>query len=94
MQSIPPCEVKISGGLAGDGGKFVRTRTLGPSGATDDHVVAVGLYGRDLHFACGSFAGWVLLPARRGKSRAAMRMCCLSSMASAHWMSTALLSVS
>ncbi|MBL0124302.1 MAG: FIST C-terminal domain-containing protein [Betaproteobacteria bacterium] len=66
LQSILPGEVKISGGLAGDGGKFVRTWTLGPSGATDDHVVAVGLYGRDLHFACGSFAGWVPFgPARK-----------------------------
>lgn len=66
LHSILPAEVKISGGLAGDGGKFVRTWTMGPSGVTDDQVVAVGLHGRDLHFTCGSFAGWVPFgPARK-----------------------------
>jgi hypothetical protein len=66
LQSILPVAVRISGGLAGDGGKFVRTWTIGPSGVTDNHVVAAGLYGRDLHFACGSFAGWVPFgPARK-----------------------------
>ena len=48
----------ITGGLAGDGGAFVRTWTLGVAGATDDHVAAVGLYGEAIDFAHGSFGGW------------------------------------
>ena len=50
--------VPITGGLAGDGGAFLRTWTLGTPGASADHVVAVGLYGDLLDFAHGSFGGW------------------------------------
>lgn len=48
----------ITGGLAGDGGAFARTWTLGPAGVGDNAVVAVGLYGNALDFAHGSFGGW------------------------------------
>ena len=48
----------ITGGLAGDGGAFLRTFTLGPDGARDDTVVAVGLSGDALQFGHGSFGGW------------------------------------
>jgi hypothetical protein len=48
----------ITGGLAGDGGAFAQTWTLGPSGVGDNAVVAVGLYGDALDFAHGSFGGW------------------------------------
>jgi hypothetical protein len=66
MQAVLPANVKISGGLAGDGGAFTRTWTMGPAGNNDNHVVAVGLYGNGLNFACGSFAGWVPFgPARK-----------------------------
>lgn len=50
--------VPITGGLAGDGGAFRRTFTLGPQGIHDDQVVAVGLYGNRLRFNHGSFGGW------------------------------------
>lgn len=50
--------VVITGGLAGDGGAFVRTWTLGPDGSTDHAVAAVGFYGEHLRFAHGSFGGW------------------------------------
>lgn len=56
-QSLPP-GVAISGGLAADGGAFVRTWTLGPTGRADDQVVAIGLYGERLLVSHGSFGGW------------------------------------
>lgn len=57
QQGLPP-SVSISGGLAGDDGAFRQTWTLGPAGATNDQVVAVGLYGARLRLGYGSFAGW------------------------------------
>lgn len=48
----------ITGGLAGDGGAFAQTWTLGTGDASDRAVVAVGLYGDALEFAHGSFGGW------------------------------------
>ncbi len=50
--------VPITGGLAGDGGAFVRTFTLGPEGVSDRAVVAIGLSGDALRFGHGSFGGW------------------------------------
>jgi len=56
----------ITGGLAGDGGAFQRTFTLGPEGFCDDAIVAVGFSGSDLLFAHGSFGGWETFgPARK-----------------------------
>lgn len=56
----------ITGGLAGDGGAFARTFTIGPDGVCDDTVVAVGLSGTALSLAHGSFGGWVPFgPARK-----------------------------
>ncbi len=56
----------ITGGLAGDGGAFAQTWTLGPAGVGDNAVVAVGLYGDALDFAHGSFGGWEAFgPARK-----------------------------
>ena len=51
-------DIPITGGLAGDGGAFAQTFTLGPNGVSDQTVVAVGLYGDQLDFAHGSFGGW------------------------------------
>ena len=48
----------VTGGLAGDGGAFAQTWTLGPAGASDNAIVAVGFYGDALDFAHGSFGGW------------------------------------
>lgn len=58
FQSVLP-GVALSGGLAGDGGRFAETWTLGPRGAANDQLVAVGLYGNALRVAHGCFAGWV-----------------------------------
>lgn len=50
--------ISLTGGLAGDGGSFQQTWTLGPAGASDNTVVAVGLTGSGLQFCHGSFGGW------------------------------------
>lgn len=65
-QSALPPDVSLSGGLAADGGRFERTWTMGPEGCADDRIVALGLYGKDLRLAHGTFAGWVPFgPARK-----------------------------
>ncbi|MBC3934617.1 FIST signal transduction protein [Undibacterium rugosum] len=48
----------VTGGLAGDNGSFSRTYTLGPAGVSDNQVVALGLYGKNLTFTHGSYGGW------------------------------------
>ncbi len=59
-------QVPITGGLAGDGGAFVETLTLGPSGLSKDGAVAVGLYGAGLVLSHGSCGGWAPFgPARK-----------------------------
>lgn len=50
--------IPLTGGLAGDGGAFQRTWTLGNDGSTDNGIVAVGLTGDGLQFCHGSFGGW------------------------------------
>lgn len=50
--------IPITGGLAGDGGAFKETFTLGPDGIASDKVVAIGLCGDNLRFGHGSFGGW------------------------------------
>lgn len=56
-QSLPR-GVSISGGLAADAGAFKQTWTLGPAGASDKHLVAIGLYGDKIQLSYGTFAGW------------------------------------
>jgi len=58
MTSIIGPGIPITGGLAGDGGAFKETFTLGRDGVTNNAVVAVGLCGGSLHFGHGSFGGW------------------------------------
>ena len=58
MASAIGSGIPITGGLAGDGGAFKETFTLGPDGIANNKVVAVGLCGEKLHFGHGSFGGW------------------------------------
>lgn len=58
IASIIGNAVPITGGLAGDGGAFKQTFTLGNAGVADDRVVAIGLCGEQLRFGHGSFGGW------------------------------------
>lgn len=58
IASIIGTQVPVTGGLAGDGGAFKQTYTLGPAGVSSKAVVAVGLHGNSLRFGHGSFGGW------------------------------------
>ncbi|HJV59600.1 MAG TPA: FIST N-terminal domain-containing protein, partial [Albitalea sp.] len=66
LQSVLAPATPISGGLAGDGGAFVETFTLGNERAGADQIVAVGLAGDSLAIGNSSLGGWVPFgPARR-----------------------------
>jgi hypothetical protein len=58
--------IPIVGGLAGDGGAFVKTVVLDPKGVSDTRLVCAGLYGSGLHISHGVYGGWSAFgPARR-----------------------------
>ncbi|MGB7815617.1 MAG: FIST N-terminal domain-containing protein [Methylotenera sp.] len=51
-------DVPIVGGLAGDGGAFVKTLQLFNDTISDNQVIAVGLYGDALITSSGALGGW------------------------------------
>jgi hypothetical protein len=51
-------KILVTGGLAGDGGKFEKTFTLSPEGVFDDQVIGVGIYGDSLTMKHGCMGGW------------------------------------
>ena len=51
-------EIPIVGGLAGDGGAFVKTLQLFNDTISDNQVIAVGLYGNALITSSGALGGW------------------------------------
>ena len=53
-----PADVAVTGGLAGDGGRFQETPVLWDGSARLDTVEAVGLYGDKLKIGHGSLGGW------------------------------------
>jgi len=57
FQSVLP-DVPIVGGMAGDGGAFVKTLLLINDTISENMVVAVGLYGTSLITASGALGGW------------------------------------
>ncbi|MBH9551395.1 FIST signal transduction protein [Inhella gelatinilytica] len=58
LQSALGPKVSISGGLAGDGGAFTGTLTLGPEGVSAQQVVGLGFYSPHTVLRHGSFHGW------------------------------------
>ncbi len=58
MAEVLGPQVPITGGLAGDGGSFIKTWVLDAQGASSDRLVCVGLYGDALVVSHGSFGGW------------------------------------
>ena len=58
VRSVLPADVVVTGGLAGDGTRFQETRTLLNGDSFPSHVVAIGLYGKDLSIGSGSRGGW------------------------------------
>lgn len=58
LTSVLDSKVCVTGGLAGDGGKFERTYTLSPKGVTADEVIGIGIYGDGLKLKHGCMGGW------------------------------------
>lgn len=58
MVDVVGKDIPITGGLAGDGGAFVKTWVLDDQGVSSDRLVCAGLYGPELVFTHGSFGGW------------------------------------
>lgn len=55
---LPP-EVTLTGGLAGDGPKFIKTVIIQPTGVVSgERVAAVGFYGDSVSIGFGSRGGW------------------------------------
>lgn len=63
--------VLLSGGLAGDGGAFKETWTLGQDGCASNQVVAVGFRSPSIRLHHSSFHGWVPFGPERKVTRAA-----------------------
>jgi hypothetical protein len=51
-------DIPIVGGLAGDGGAFVKTLQLFNDTISDNQVIAIGLYGNALITSSGALGGW------------------------------------
>jgi hypothetical protein len=70
FRSALPSDVIVTGGLAGDGSRFVRTWVLS-GGETGERVVAaVGLYGDSVRIGHGSQGGWDIFGPERLVTRA------------------------
>ncbi len=64
-QALPP-QVRLAGGLAGDGGAFSQSFTLSAAGVSSRQLVALGFYAPQLRVRHSSFHGWQPFgPARR-----------------------------
>lgn len=53
-----PAHVSVTGGLAGDGARFVRTCVCVDGPVPFEQVVGIGLYGASLQVGYGSLGGW------------------------------------
>ena len=66
--AVPPA-VLVTGGLAGDGDRFVRTWVLAGGEPRSGFVSAVGLYGERVHVGHGSKGGWDIFGPERVVTR-------------------------
>jgi hypothetical protein len=58
LKKTLPAKVEVTGGLSGDGGKFVRTVVVTGDGAQEGRTTALGFYGAGLLVGFGSVGGW------------------------------------
>lgn len=66
--------IPVTGGLAGDAARFVRTYAGLNKVPDEGNVVAVGFYGNHLHVGHGSFGGWDPFGPTRKITRAAQNV--------------------
>jgi len=62
--------VIVTGGLAGDGARFLETGVGIDGVPKSDIIVAIGFYGEDFRVSYGSFGGWIKFGAERLITRA------------------------
>jgi hypothetical protein len=66
VTSVVGMQIPVTGGLAGDGGAFVKTCVLDQDGVSSNRLACIGLYGESLVLSHGSLGGWSPFgPARR-----------------------------
>jgi hypothetical protein len=54
-----PDNIKVTGGLAGDGADFKETYVIGPDNKSSENIItALGFYGEKLEISYGSLGGW------------------------------------
>ena len=58
LMSALGSDVRVSGGLAGDGARFTKTRVGANAPPMPLAIVAIGFYGSSVRFNCGSGGGW------------------------------------
>lgn len=58
IEKVAGQDVLITGGLAGDGGKFEKTFTMINGEVYSDRIVAVGIYNDKIEFESSAFGGW------------------------------------
>lgn len=58
MNSILPERISVTGGLAGDGSKFMRTLVGLNQPPSAGQIIAIGFYGESLQIGFGSRGGW------------------------------------
>jgi len=58
ITTVVGSKVTVTGGLAGDGGKFLKTYTLSPLGVSSDQVIGIGFYGDSIQLKHGCMGGW------------------------------------
>jgi hypothetical protein len=58
LQHVLGPDIALTGGLAGDGARFVSTRVGLNAPPGPGRLVAVGFYGDSIHFGYGTYGGW------------------------------------
>ena len=65
LNNTLPENIKVTGGLAGDGTEFLNTYTIANDEPKQNSVVAIGFYGNAMRISSGCFAGWDEFGAQR-----------------------------
>jgi hypothetical protein len=71
LRSKLPQNVKITGGLAGDGVNFKQTMVLSGKTANPNKVAAIAFYGKNIKIGYGSVGGWDTFGPQRTITRSA-----------------------
>lgn len=58
LSAALPAGIKVTGGLAGDGGAFKKTLVVSGDACDSNIIAAVGLYGSRIRVGYGSVGGW------------------------------------